>query len=305
MSIADDFLLKLQKKAFPGVQEVAILVDQLKEEYNAASWSTRVLFPHLYKERCLRVNLGHFKKMPSPLRQELLPEDVPEPPKIIQAYDQDYMYDWDYVASTDPIHPVDTNYSHPLDGVDPCWILNHLTPEEFQESSGDVGFNASEADTMWVDDMERTDLRTKTWRETSDNTTKSPTKRNPPGSLAGEAPLLPPAARTDPSSGIEQVPAEHVEMVIREFWTCVSGKNSSEAPPRLCSSDNLIVQLNEMHISDSSGTPNECYSGLLTPPQTPPRSSTDGPADQHLYAALAPSTVEKHPHPHKLHLHII
>ncbi|KAF9691754.1 hypothetical protein EKO04_010389 [Ascochyta lentis] len=291
--MAERFLQKLKEKNLPGVQEIAALVEQLIEEYNMASWNTRILFPHLGKERCLRINLGYFKKTSSPLRQELLPEDVPEPPNITPADDQDYVYDWNYVASTDPIHPVDTNYAHPLDGVDPCWMLNHLTPEEFAESSGDVGFDISEAETMWADNTASIYSTTDNWREASDATVKDPTKHDLPGDSAVEAPLFPPAAQTE-SSEIGELRAKHIEMVVREFWKVVNDEDPSGILSPSCSSNDLTIQLNNIHVSDSSGTSNELYAGLLTPPATPPQPPTYGSCDQP-YHEDPPSTDERRP----------
>ncbi|KAF1357313.1 hypothetical protein EJ07DRAFT_129713 [Lizonia empirigonia] len=138
--VAETFLQKLEED-FPGVQEVVALVEQLTDEFNTASWNTRSLFPHFPKESPIRVTLGQFEKRPSPLRRDVLPEDIPEPSDTTHPEHPDYEYDWDYIASTDPLHPVDTNYSYPLDDVDPSWMLDHLSLEEFEEPSGEVDFD--------------------------------------------------------------------------------------------------------------------------------------------------------------------
>ncbi|KAF2624721.1 hypothetical protein BU25DRAFT_347286 [Macroventuria anomochaeta] len=142
---AKTFRGKLREKEMPGMQEVAALVEQLEDDFNTASWNTRAVFPHFHKERSVRASLGHFRKAPSPLRQEVLPSDIREPPEVIDPNHPDHEYDWDYIASTDPLHPVDVNYTHPLEEVDPCWMLNHLSPEEFEQAGGEVGFDANES----------------------------------------------------------------------------------------------------------------------------------------------------------------
>ncbi|KAF1925726.1 uncharacterized protein M421DRAFT_69272 [Didymella exigua CBS 183.55] len=160
LRLAEIFLGRLKEMRFPGVQEVNALVEQLKDEFNTATWNTRTLFPHAPKEHTVRVSLGHFKKAPSPLRREVLPEDIPEQSKVNGPDHPDYKYDYGYIESTDPLHPVDIKYTHPLNGVDASWMLNHFSPEEFEQSGGDVGFDANEVDTAWVGSLEEdTELR--------------------------------------------------------------------------------------------------------------------------------------------------
>ncbi|KAJ4338291.1 hypothetical protein N0V87_004059 [Didymella glomerata] len=165
LTLAETFLEKLKEKGLHGVREVEALVEHMKEEFDTATWNTRTLFPHAHKERTVRVSLGQFQKAPTPLSREVLPEDIPEPFKVIGSDHPDYKYDWDYVASTDPIHPIDTNYAHPLDAVDPSWVLHHLSPEDLEQSSDGFGFDTSEADTIWGSSLEGVNVESTVWVE--------------------------------------------------------------------------------------------------------------------------------------------
>jgi len=51
LKLADTFLDKLKEKGLPGVREVEALVEQLKEDFNTATWNTRTMFSHAHKER--------------------------------------------------------------------------------------------------------------------------------------------------------------------------------------------------------------------------------------------------------------
>ena len=109
------------------MQEVAALVEQLKDGSNTASWNSRLSFPLLHKERYRHVELGYFEKAPLPLREEVPSEDIPEPAEIIHFDYPDCYYEWKYVASSQPLYPVDVaDYVHLLDNIDPSWMLNHL-----------------------------------------------------------------------------------------------------------------------------------------------------------------------------------
>ncbi|KAF3036858.1 hypothetical protein E8E12_008265 [Didymella heteroderae] len=165
LSLAETFLGKLKENGLPGVREINALVEQLKEDFNMAAWETRIMFPYAHKENAMRASLGNFEKAPSPLSREVLPDDVPELPEVVGPDHPDYKYDWDYVASTDPIHPVDTNYDHPLDEVDPSWMLNHLRPKEFEQSGEGVGFDVDEADMAWGSRLEEPNLSSADWGE--------------------------------------------------------------------------------------------------------------------------------------------
>lgn len=299
LRLAEAFLEKLKEKDFPGVQEVAALVEQLKDEFNTATWDTRALFPHAHKERTVRVSLGHFEKTPSPLRREVLPEDIPEPPEVIGPDHPDYEYDWDYVASTDPIHPVDTDYAHPLDEVDPGWMLNHLSPEEFEQCGEGVGFDANEANTAWISSLGEPNIGSTDWGEdTSDwaPETAAPSRSNidPNQALERSTRATPANSQIEICTQDKHLVAESVEMVIHEFWSLVNGgipgKHSSQHVASALDED-VDDAFKGLHISNPPNDSEETsQTGLLTPPRTPPRLLTDGSCDFEFPALSPPNT---------------
>ncbi|KAI4651320.1 uncharacterized protein J4E78_008011 [Alternaria triticimaculans] len=132
------FLIKLIEKRMYGVEDITTLVKELEEQYYVASWDARNMqIPsHAFKKSVARTAR-------SPLAQEVRPEDVVDPKKHLKDWTEmdENDYDGDYIASTDPIHPVNTDYSHPLDDDDGSWILNHFSPEEMESAAGDLDFD--------------------------------------------------------------------------------------------------------------------------------------------------------------------
>lgn len=108
--------------------EVARLVEELEKEYAQAAWDSRNSFAHSTRRCISRVAVGStYQYTRSPLKQECLAEDVVEPVKEKEwAEMEEEEYDGDYVASTDPMHPVSTEYTHPLDDDDGGWIVEFL-----------------------------------------------------------------------------------------------------------------------------------------------------------------------------------
>jgi hypothetical protein len=130
----------------PGMNEISTLVKELEEQHYVASWEARNMQipPHAFKKSVARVGISDHQTAPSPLKQEVRPEDVVDSRKEhvkdwTEMNEDDY--DGDYVASTDPIHPVNTDYSHPLDDDDGSWILNHFSPEEMASPVGNLDFD--------------------------------------------------------------------------------------------------------------------------------------------------------------------
>lgn len=281
LRLADTFLEKLNEKRLLGVREVEALVEQLKEDFSTATWETRALFPHAHKERKVRVSLGQFHNAPSPLSSEVLPEEIPKPVEVIGPDYPDYEYAWDYVASTDPIHPVDTNYAHPLDNVDPSWMLNHLSPDEFEQSGEGIGFDASEADNMWhsspkevnAGSMDRVE---DTWASeaTGFNVSSPDANQTPERSRR--------ASQTEPCTEDGDLLSEHVDMVIQCFWRVVHGTTARDRvlhSTMPIPSDNLGDAFRGLHISNLHELEAMPQKSLPTPPPTPPRFSIDGSFD--------------------------
>ncbi|KAF3051168.1 hypothetical protein E8E11_010721 [Didymella keratinophila] len=228
LKLADTFLDKLKEKGLPGVQEVKALVDQLKEDFNTATWKTRIMFPHAHKERTVRVGLGQFHRVPSPLSREVLPEDIPEPVEVIGPDHTDYEYDWDYVTSTDPVHPIDTNYAHPLDEADPAWLLNRLSPEELEQSGEGVGFDASETDMVWRNSLGEVNAKSADWVEYTSGWTSGAAgfdqNQTPGDSLYAEAA----ERQSKVCAEDDKLLSERIDMVIQYFWRAVNEINTSD-----------------------------------------------------------------------------
>lgn len=280
LGLAEIFLERLKKKGFPGVQEVDALVEQMREEFTTATWGTRSLFPHAHKQRTVRVGLGHFGRSPSPLSRIVLPEDIPEPLEIIGPEHPEYEYDYNQIASTDPLHPVDSNYAHPLDECDTSWTLNHLSSDELEQSGEGVGFDASEVDTAWAVSTEELNMESMEWgKDTSDwqpeAARSAPSDIKPTqGSELLYFPTLE-GTQTDKHTPVEHSMAERIDMVVHEFWSLVNGNVPGEQSSRDTAhtiDEDIHDAFKALHLSDPlSGL----KTGLLTPPPTPPRLSTN------------------------------
>jgi hypothetical protein len=146
---ANTFLTKLRQRDMPGVEEVTLQVKELEAEYATESWHTRNMFAHASKPSVTRVQHGRYEKKPSKLPQELHPGDIVDKAAKTWAEMNDHDYDDNYEASTDPIHPVSTDYSHPLDDDDGDWILQHLEPEDGADIHSGSGMDFSTDDHGW------------------------------------------------------------------------------------------------------------------------------------------------------------
>tara|TARA_R110002003_G_scaffold40_4_gene2624 strand:- start:33289 stop:34380 length:1092 start_codon:yes stop_codon:yes gene_type:complete len=144
----------------PGTTEVAALVKGLEVEYATASWDTRNKFTPATKPSVGRVKHSWRATAPSPLPREVRPEDVVEAAKKAWSEMDEHDYDGNYIASTDPIHPVSTDYSHPLDDDDGSWILQHLSPEDIQPSTSADSVDFSTASPWtWNDDNSHQEIQ--------------------------------------------------------------------------------------------------------------------------------------------------
>jgi hypothetical protein len=135
------FLTIFHQRAMPGVEEIAVLVESLEAEYAIASWHTRTMFAHASRPSVTRVKHSWHEKAASKLPQEVRPEDIIENKAKEWTEMDDHDYDGNYEASTDPIHPVSTDYSHPLDDDDGAWILQHLSDIDVAYADNSAGFD--------------------------------------------------------------------------------------------------------------------------------------------------------------------
>ena len=230
--------------------------------------------------------------MPSPFSREVLPEDIPEPVEVIGPDHPDYEYDWDYVASTDPVHPVDTNYAHPLDEVDPAWLLSHLSPEEFEQSGEGVGFDASEANMVWRNSLGEVNAESADWVKDISGWTSEAAgfdqNQTPGDSLYAEAA----ERQIKVCAEDDRLLSERIDMVIQYFWRVVNEANTSDQVLQTMTSilgDDLDDAFQGLQISDVHGVAGMPQTSLLTPPPTPPWLSTDGSYDSDASTSTPPN----------------
>jgi hypothetical protein len=226
----------------------------------------------------VRVSLGQFHKALSPLSGEVLPDEIPDPVEVIGPDHPDYVYNYDYVASTDPVHPVDTNYAQPFDEVDPAWMLNRLSPEEFEQSGEGIGFDANEADMLWGNGPEGVNAELADWVKDTPGWTAEAAGFVP--SLApGDAPRTAAVERQiEVCAEDDDFILERVDMVIQCYWKVINGNTASDQVSQTAMS-NLSENLDDfqgLHIPCLQGGEGAPQTGLLIPPPTPPRLSTDG-----------------------------
>ncbi|KAI4637759.1 hypothetical protein J4E83_000577 [Alternaria metachromatica] len=281
---ARSYLAKLIEKRMAGVDEISTLVRELDEQYYVASWDARnmQITSHAFKKSVARVSITDHRTARSPLTQEVRPEDVVDPKKHVKDWMEmdDNDYDGDYIASTDPIHPVSTDYSHPFDDDDGSWILNHFSPEEMESAAGDLDFDQNgwswdNNDNVNDSDSEKggTPMIAKSQEE---NTT----------SQIGDNDLIAWGPEASASSKLSKISMdglsmeqkhakEQKELIINAFWVVV---NESTEPRRQPDSkmEDLSVILRSLDISHSTSAPSAPFT-----PNNSPHMWIDGPSDAH------------------------
>jgi hypothetical protein len=222
---AQTFLAGLTKAGLPGAQQVSEQIKKIEDEHNEDAWNIRQRFPPLHKASSIeRVKIRTIAPQNSHLRKEVRPEDVVEP-KVKGYMEGDD--DDDYVRSTDPIHPVTTNYSHPLDDVDDSWVDEYLLQEtsklpespDIDPESNAWNWGALDAPETW----------TGNYGVSPEFNTKQPSDNFVAWGL--EAEVLP------SSGGIgmdgpktkeeEDIDKSQVAEVLTAFWECVHADNSA------------------------------------------------------------------------------
>lgn len=133
---AERFYNGMVERKLPGAEHVSHLVQQLNKDYDFETWKLKDTLPPDEREKPKRVvpAATSWSKPPSsPLKREVLPEEVvlPVVPEAV-----DYGDDDDYVRSTDPLHPVSTNYEIISAGIDDAY-LETLLAGDTGEIAGD------------------------------------------------------------------------------------------------------------------------------------------------------------------------
>jgi hypothetical protein len=287
-----------EKKHMPGVKEVGSLIDELVEEYHVACWNMRNAFAHGPKKFLVRVNISEHKKAPSPLLQEVQPEDISDVKAKAWTEMVKQDYDGDYVASTDPLHPVSTDYKHPMDDDDGSWVLKHLSREELELGEDTVidfdsnQWSWSNNDSSTAEGTERTEENSELHAGMSDDTVQELVM----GLVAWgpDAPAISSSAVIN-MSGLHQTAEtefdEQIQEVMSAFWAVVNEDDRHTLNSELYA---LLQKLNINYESSSSSsflasptptsapsTPPGTPPGIppSTLPGTPPLPWTDGPSD--------------------------
>jgi hypothetical protein len=304
---ARTFYDKLAEKSFPGRQQISTLVQALEAEYTQASWDTRHLFAQGPKPSVARVRHNYYKKARSPLPREVRPEDIVEPGTKDWTEMDENDYDGNYIASTDPVHPVTTDYSHPYDDDDGSWVLQHLSPED-AETANHTDHNVDFDNHNWSWDSEEFDRDTAHGAvETTQWDTKEPETGPDEELIVGDtmngADLIAwgPEANFTPWTGEVSMDAhdmeetertKKIEDIIKTFWSIVANEAppptqqqqqphafSSSSPEQESSLPSLLTSLTlSIHQPRSSNEPN---TPLTTPTrqQVHPSFSIDGTHD--------------------------
>jgi hypothetical protein len=194
--------------------------------------------------------LEYFEKAPSPLRHEVLPQDIPEPPKVIDPHHTVLEWGWDYGAGTDQFYPVDVNYTHPFDDDDHSWMLDQFTPEELEQSHSSIGFDSNKPDVTWKDSHREPDLVATAWSEGDGEW----------NSFEPDCELLTPRFSTIPHTGLsmndEQMLEKRIVMVKQEFRRVTNEDPLGKSPQRSMPlpSNDLVIHLQELSIIDKPAT---------------------------------------------------
>ena len=229
------------------MQEIAILLHTLEDEYTSASWTARHVFaPPPSRSRIPRVPSTDFKRISSPLVQEVQPDDVVLRPPSKQWIDMDHDdYDGDYVASTDPLHPVCTEYVDLMghDTDDDSWVGNHLAlADEIGSLSVDDGVDVNGTKWVWSEEKDDTggarncfegieergsDYVSGRVSELLDPTSLAAMPDIMPGHLNAASP--PPLGQETCSDELEDeqiILAAQVRQAVEAFWKAVNGDAS-------------------------------------------------------------------------------
>jgi hypothetical protein len=254
------------------------------------------MFSHAPKKSVYRVNVSDHTKAKSPLLQEVRPEDISDtrPKEWAEMDEEDY--DDNYIASTDPIHPVTTDYSHPLDDDDGSWMLNHFSPDELDSSAEAVAVDfEKEHNWSWGDDSNDE------WKEenSDDDTGQWDTTTKPEEGLMAwgpEAEVTSASVELDMHGLLrneEAIQKEHVQEVVKAFWAVVNGTDDNNDRQSRHPTNELNGLLHNLDLSAST-----CALRTTSPP-TPPTTPTK---ISHQWMDGASALPIRH-QSHQLHLH--
>ncbi|RYN39885.1 hypothetical protein AA0113_g8627 [Alternaria arborescens] len=248
-----------------GTPEVSALVKELEDQYYVASWGARNI-SHAFKKSVARVSVSDYRTVRSPLKQEVRPEDVVDLKEKDWAEMDDRDYDGDYIASTDPIHPVSTDYSHPLDDDDGSWIFNHFSSEELEASNNEeVVLDFDQAGWSWDNDNSETSIPILRSQE-ENHTLKIDEKDLIAWGSGAEAPPMCVDVSMNGLSMREKLEKEQIELIIEAFWTVVNDSTiNTDYQPQQTTED-LSTLLYDLDITTRAS---KSPSSLSTPTELP------------------------------------
>ncbi|CAN9269946.1 unnamed protein product [Alternaria sp. RS040] len=259
-----------------GTPEISALVKELEDQYYMASWGARNI-SHAFKKSVARVSVSDYRTVCSPLKQEVQPEDVVDLKEKDWAEMDDHDYDGDYIASTDPIHPISTDYSHPLDDDDGSWIFNHFSSEEL-EASNDEGLVLDFDQTGWSWDNDDSENSMPILRSQEENHTLKIDKKDL--TAWGPGAEVPHVSVDISMNGLimrEKLEKEQIELTVEAFWTVVNDStiNTDHQPQK--TTEDLSILLCDLDITTrASNSPSS--------PSTPtelPSQWVDGSSEIH------------------------
>ncbi|KAL5416639.1 hypothetical protein PMIN04_008076 [Paraphaeosphaeria minitans] len=194
-------------------------------EYELKAWELDRTVPHGDKVKIRRVSpakVGWSKLPSSPLEREVQPEEVVLPGTTEPVYDGD---DDDWVRSTDPLHPIDTNYELRYAGIDDDYLKLLLGEEPVEVAEPDQD-NPDILATSWE------------WNDGVQDPADGVEQQGPSSDME----QLPACGQTTEdatsSSGIgihglrtqEDTQRDHIEEVIKAFWDVVNIADDGELP---------------------------------------------------------------------------
>lgn len=259
VSRADTYLSNLKERhnSTEAVQTIEALRHEVDEQRKAEEWKLRHSITFLPARQVPRVKHRPFVRSPSSLGVEVKPEDVHEGEKAWKDWSEmkEEDYDDDYIASTDPIHPVTTDYRFPGEGEDDEWVKQYLADGVEEPEVNDREDSAGWHDPGgwdWGDGDKEGDgaVEEENWKEEGFNSMEKQTNE----SDGQDQPEVDIASTAEPSSSAttsSSTPGNKIDLdsLIADFWSHV---NLASTPTALPSSP---------HLDEEAPSP---------PPTTPP-----------------------------------
>ncbi|KAF2714801.1 hypothetical protein K504DRAFT_496703 [Pleomassaria siparia CBS 279.74] len=121
---AKNFLAHLIEADLPGVFKVSEEIKKLEQANEQDAWKIRQANPHINRVPIKRVESREDPPGKSLLSNEIRPKDV----VLLEENQHEFDDDEDCVLSTDPLHPITSNYSF-FDDLDTSWTHDILAQE--------------------------------------------------------------------------------------------------------------------------------------------------------------------------------